>query len=195
MLTLPIFPQTSGLTTFASFGVLIWLLATRPEPANMSKRLMLLLAFAFLQGLSVGPLTSFAEFIEPGILFNALVGTAVVFGTFSLSVLLAPNVSYLYLGGFLFSGLNLLVVLSFANMFIGSMGMFQFDLYFGLLLFSGFVAYDTQKMITKAQQGSRDYVLHALELFQDAFSIFVRILSILMRNRESDRRRDNRRRE
>lgn len=78
--------------------------------------------------------------------------------------------------------------LSVSNMFIQSNSLFSIELYLGLFVFSGFVVYDTQIMIMKAERGSRDYLLHSLELYVDLVGIFVRIIRILQK-KEDDKRR------
>ena len=54
------------------------------------------------------------------------------------------------------------------------------QLYFGLLVFVGYIVVDTQEIIEKAHFGDLDYVKHALTLFTDFAAVFVRILIIMV---------------
>jgi len=84
------------------------------------------------------------------------------------------------------SGLTLLFWIGFLNMFLRTEMLFNVQLYFGLLLFCGFVIFDTQLIIEKAENHDYDYVLHSLELFLELLNIFVRILIILTKKRKND---------
>eukprot|EP00607_Mallomonas_marina_P003266 CAMPEP_0182427762 /NCGR_PEP_ID=MMETSP1167-20130531/19331_1 /TAXON_ID=2988 /ORGANISM="Mallomonas Sp, Strain CCMP3275" /LENGTH=111 /DNA_ID=CAMNT_0024610223 /DNA_START=510 /DNA_END=845 /DNA_ORIENTATION=+ len=108
-----------------------------------------------------------------------------------MAALVAKRRSYLFLGGILSSATTLLLVLGLANMFMGSIKVYMFQLYVGLMAFSGFVIFDTQMIIEKAHHGSRDFAGHASELFVDFVAIFIRLLLILMRQAEKkdDRRK------
>jgi FtsH-binding integral membrane protein len=72
-----------------------------------------------------------------------------IFACFSLSALYAQRRSMLYIGGFLSSALTLLTFFGLMNLFFRSEFMFNIQLYGGLLLFMGYVCFDTQLIIEK----------------------------------------------
>ncbi|KAJ4888595.1 Bax inhibitor 1 [Raphanus sativus] len=169
------------LTTIGCVGSMIWLLSC--PPYQQQKRLSLLFISAVLEGASVGPLIKVAVDFDPSILITAFVGTAIAFICFSGAAMLARRREYLYLGGLLSSGLSMLMWLQFASsIFGGSASIFKFELYFGLLIFVGYMVVDTQDIIEKAHLGDMDYVKHSLTLFTDFVAVFVRILIIMLKN-------------
>ncbi|KAK7386276.1 hypothetical protein VNO78_26396 [Psophocarpus tetragonolobus] len=173
------------LTTVASIGCMGWLLLT--PPFEERKRLSLLMATALFHGASIGPLIDLAIVLDPSLIFSAFVAASLAFACFSTASLVARRREYLYLGGLLSSGLSILMWLQFASsLFGGSIALFKFELYFGLLVFVGYVIVDTQEIIERAHFGDLDYVKHALTLFTDLAAIFVRILVIMLKN-SSDR--------
>ncbi|XP_060207432.1 bax inhibitor 1-like [Lycium barbarum] len=168
-------------TTLACLGSMGWLLLS--PTYQEQKRVALLMAAALFQGASTGPLIKMGIDFDPSIVLGAFVGCALVFGCFSAAAMVARRREYLYLGGFLSSGVSLLFWLSFASsIFGGSMALFKFELYFGLLVFVGYIVFDTQEIIEKAHLGDMDYVKHALTLFVDFADVFVRILIIMLKN-------------
>ena len=54
------------------------------------------------------------------------------------------------------------------------------QLYFGLLVFLGYMVYDTQEIIERAHHGDMDYIKHALTLFTDFVAVLVRVLVIMV---------------
>jgi len=56
------------------------------------------------------------------------------------------------------------------------------QLYLGLVMFVGYVLFDTQLIIERAYNGSTDAVSDAVTLFIDFVGIFVRILVALLKN-------------
>jgi FtsH-binding integral membrane protein len=69
------------------------------------------------------------------------------------------------------------------------------QLYFGLLVFVGYMVVDTQDIIEKAHMGDMDYVKHALTLFTDFVAVFVRILIIMLKNTSDKNEKKKKRRD
>jgi len=170
----------------AGFLLIFWLSMTPKQELN--KRTGILLGFAFIEGLSIGPLLQNVIEIDPSLVTTAFLGTVCIFASFSASAYFAERRSYLFLGGILGTSLSSLLVLGLMNMFIRSPLVFNIGLYFGLLVFCGFVIFDTQLIIEKAYSGHKDFVWDALELFLDFINIFIRLLIILTKDKKKERR-------
>lgn len=155
---------------------------------RLQLRCGLLGVFGFIQGMVIAPLIGYVMTIDPRIISTALLSTTTIFVCFSLSALLSERRSWLYLGGFLSSALSLLVFSSWFSLLFGGLFLFNFRLYFGLLVFIGYVIFDTQLIIERASAGSKDFVSDALQLFTDFMAIFLRILAILAKDRKKSKK-------
>ncbi|XP_008778413.2 bax inhibitor 1-like [Phoenix dactylifera] len=182
------------LTTLGCFISIAWLFSSPPYEER--KRFGLLMAASFFEGASVGPLIELAINFDSSILLTAFVGTALAFGCFSGAAIVAKRREFLYLGGLLASGLSILFWLQLAASIFGhSTATFKVELYFGLLLFLGYVVFDTQEIIERAHLGDLDYIKHALTLFTDFVAVLVRILIIMLKNaseKSEDKKRKKR---
>jgi len=157
--------------------------------SNQNTRYYILHGFAFMKGVSLGPLLySVIQTDGHELIWQAFFGTAIVFAVFSYAALTAPRNSYLFLGGALGSGLSLLFYMSILFIFFPNPFSFYLILYLGLMLFVGFIIYDTQKMLNKASRGNTDYITDALELFIDFVGLFVRILVLLSSNKKNNKK-------
>ena len=56
---------------------------------------------------------------------------------------------------------------------------FQAYLWGGLLLFCGFIMWDTQMIIEKKRRGDGDYIAHSVDLFIDFIQVFRKVIIIL----------------
>ncbi|XP_014116122.1 PREDICTED: bax inhibitor 1 isoform X1 [Pseudopodoces humilis] len=171
--------QFGLLTGLGALGLMVWLTATPHNRETEQKRLGMLVGFAFLTGINLGPLLQMCISINPSIIPTAFLGTASIFACFSLSALYARRRSYLYLGGFLLSGLTLMLLSSLINAFVRSTWLFTANLYVALMIMCGFVLFDTQLIIEKAESGDKDYIWHCVDLFLDFVNIFRELLMIL----------------
>ena len=106
-------------------GLVFALHMTPDNGKNRGMRLAMLLGFAFLTGLGTGPILDFAIRVNPAIVPNAFMMSAMIFAAFSGAALYAPDGQYLFLGGTLISGLSTLFWLGFLNIFFQSQLIFQ----------------------------------------------------------------------
>merc|ERR1719295_551623 len=148
-------------------------------------RIGLALFFGFLQGIVIGPLVNEAIDMDPFIVRAALVLTLCVFVSFSMIAMMTKNKTYLYLGSMLNS---FCLFLLFMRIFPTSFG-YELSLYGGLIMFIGYVFYDTQQIIKRVERfglQQTDFVSDAITLYIDFVAIFVRILIIIMRSKDRD---------
>ncbi|KAM9444019.1 putative Bax inhibitor 1 [Clarias gariepinus] len=181
--------QGGLLSVLGSLAMMTWLSVTPHNPETEKKRLAILSAFALLTGLGLGPVMDFVIKINPSIIVTAFLGTSAIFVCFTLSALYAQRRSYLFLGGTLLSGLSIMLLISILNVFVGSLALFKVNLYITLAIMCGFVLFDTQLIIEKAEMGDKDYIWHCVDLFMDFVSIF-RKLMILMAMNEKDKKKE-----
>jgi FtsH-binding integral membrane protein len=170
------------LTMIVGFISLFYVMFTKGESV---KRFGALGLFTFCNGMSIGPLIGYAAHLDPSIVVTALLSTTVIFAMFSIAAMVATRRSYLYLGSILSSAMTILFLMSILSMFgMRSDFMTNIQLGVGLLVFMGYVIFDTQIMIEKASNGMTDYISDAVQLFIDFVAIFVRILIILSKMSE-----------
>lgn len=176
------------LTAIGSILLLVLLAFTPSNGKNQKLRLGYLSGFAFFTGLGLGPLMDAVIQIDPSIVTTAFLATTLIFVCFTLSALWAEERSYLYLGGTLMSGLTVLLFMGFMNIFFHSYLLYQVHLYGGLLLFCGFLLYDTQLIVEKCRRGDKDFIWHSVNLFLDFINIFRRLMVILAQNKKKEKK-------
>jgi len=185
--------EPGWITLILLIGSMLGVLFSPNRPSTQLVRHGALYTMGFAEGWLLGPIVRSTAFLDPQSLIMALVGTVLIFGSFSMSAYYSPRRQYLYLGGLLGTVMGLMALGSLAAVFFpGAMaqGWLTAELYLGLLLFSFYVLYDTQVIIERTEGGQRDVPMHVVMLFTDAAAIFVRLLLIL--SKDSDRSRNGR---
>jgi modulator of FtsH protease len=146
--------------------------------ANSSKGLIAVFVFAGLMGAALGPTISvyLAAYANgSAIVAQALGGTALIFLSLS-GYALTSGKSFNFLGGFLFTGMMVVVVAMLANLFL-QIPALSLALSAGvILLMSGFILYDTGRIING---GERNYIMATVSLYLSIFNIFVHLLHLL----------------
>jgi len=121
------------------------------------------------------------ELQQPGILAQAAVLTTITFSALTAYVFVSKK-DFSFMGGLLFVGLIGLILGGLANAFLIHSPVASYLMaWFTLLLFSGYVLYDTSNIMQRYD--SRGYCSAALSLFLDFFNMFLAILRILSGSR------------
>lgn len=113
------------MSAIGSLILVLMLSMTVDNSKNFYTRLAMLLGFGFLSGHSLGPLLDHVIAVQPQIVVTALIGTSVVFVSFSCAALLAERGKFLFLGGLLMSILSTVSLFSLANLFMQSQIIYQ----------------------------------------------------------------------
>lgn len=129
-------------------------------------------------------------FIGGPIMLRAAWYTAGIVGGLSTVAVCAPSEKFLSMGGPLAIGLGVVFASSIGSMFLSpatalGASLYSVSLYGGLLLFSGFLLYDTQKIIKRAENHPAygftpfDPVNNSISIYLDTLNIFIRIVTLL----------------
>ena len=167
-------PWTYLLSVIAAMGLAIFVL---PRTANSAAGLLVVFAITGLFGFALGPLLSKYLALANGakIISMAFGGTGVIFLALSAYVLTTRK-DFSFLGGFLMVGLITVFVLAIANIFIGLPMLSLAISGAAILIFSGFILFDTSRIING---GETNYLNATVNLYINIFSVFVHLLSIL----------------
>ena len=146
--------------------------------ANRTNGLGIVLLFAltgFLGLYIANVLNLFVAYGMGSVVVKALVGTGIIFFALSAYVLFT-GVNFTFLGGFLFTGLLVALLASLGAMFFHMTALSVACSAAFLVIFSGYVLYDTSRIIEGEET---NYISATLELFLDIFNIFLSLLNIL----------------
>tara|TARA_Y100001970_G_C14254079_1_gene873874 strand:+ start:5267 stop:5959 length:693 start_codon:yes stop_codon:yes gene_type:complete len=155
-----------GLVFFASF-------AARKPGLNI----IALFSFTTVSGLTLGPILDRYLSVNPSIVVQALVMTAITFFALTAYVIISRK-DFSFMSGFLMTGLIVVILSGIINMFFMQSTMFQLVTSgASVLLFSGFILYDTSNIIR--YYGTDEHVSATLALYLDILNLFIALLSIL----------------
>jgi modulator of FtsH protease len=161
-------------------GSLVLLFLMRPSSVSVSTRLPLFGAFSAVLGAAIAPFCAVVEARTPGVLAQAaaLTGTAVAALTVAGVVFRARTAGWRQ---FLFTGLIVLVVASVLAMFTGgaSSATETWLAAAGVLVFSGYLVYDTGRLVDTYWRAPGAYLHCAVSLYLDILNLFLNIASLL----------------
>lgn len=157
----------------AEFVALFGLIFSRNKPGL---NIAMLFIFTTLTGVTITPLIGMVAYkVGAGAVAMAFGMTTIVFGVMSIFALKTTR-DLANMGKMLFIALIVVVVCSLINLFLGS-SMFQVLISSAcVLLFSVYVAYDTQNIVRGLYSSP---VEAAIALYLDFYNILVHILSLI----------------
>jgi modulator of FtsH protease len=160
------------------FGAMMGLMFAVTKLRNSIWGVVALLGFTFVAGVFLGPILQMALHLKNGaqLIGMAAGGTGIIF--FSLATLATvTKKDFSFMGKFLFIGLILLIVASFANMFFHIPAMSLTISAIAVLIFSAYILFDVSRIVNG---GETNYVMATLGLFLSIYNLFINLLSLLM---------------
>ncbi len=159
-------------------GGMIGLLMLTNVFKNSALGVLCVFAFTGFMGLTAGPtINMYLSFFSNGaeLVMTAAGGTGVIFLALS-GYVLTTRKDFSFMGGFLFVGLIVMIIASLANMFFQVPALHLALSAASIMLFSGYILYDTSKII---HGGETNYVMATVQLFLDIYIIFMNLLHLL----------------
>ena len=138
--------------------------------------LVALFGFTTLTGVVISPLIAVILQINPGSILAAGLLTVGIFGGLTAYVFISKK-DFSFMRGMLMTGLIVVILAGVVNIFLGASALGFAVAAATLLLFSGFVLYDTSNIIRRYPVN--EYISGALDLYLDAFNIFLALLRLL----------------
>ncbi|MDQ6989900.1 MAG: Bax inhibitor-1/YccA family protein [Mariprofundaceae bacterium] len=134
-----------------------------------------LLGFGALSGAVIAPLVGYvASTSGEGVVAQAFMTTAITFGALTAYVFYSGK-DFSFMRGFLVTGLIAMIVLMLLNYFIFESGVMSLAISgVCVLLFSGFILYDTSNILR--EYPSDEYISAALTLYINVFMLFQHLL-------------------
>lgn len=166
------------LFALGSLAVIYGLFFAISANRNSSIGVVLLLGLTFVMGLLLGPILQVALSLRngPELVGLAAGGTGIIFLTLS-AIASTTKRDFSFMGNFLLVGIILLIVASLANLFL-QIPAFSLALSgVAVLLFSGFILYDTNRIV---RGGETNYVMATLSLYISIYQLFTNLLHLLM---------------
>ncbi len=141
----------------------------------------LLYLFSAIQGLILGPLLALYEARFPGLPAEAGWVTLAVFGGLT-GYVFATKKDFSFLGGILWVGIIALMAAGIVSIFVHAAWLSIAYSVVGVLIFSGYVLYDTSQIMNRLSP--QDAVVGAAMLYLDFVNLFLFILRLLSNRRD-----------
>lgn len=176
--TASVFLNMGPMTYLASIGVAMLLaFFVLPKTANSGAGLGVVFAITGLFGFALGPILNMYLALSngPQLVGMAMGGTGVIFLSLS-GYALASRKNFSFMGGFLMTGMIVVLVAALANIFMEIPALSLALSSAIIMLMSGFILYDTSRMI---HEPHGNYLMMTVGLYMSIFNIFINLLHLL----------------
>jgi modulator of FtsH protease len=160
------------------FGAMMGMLFAVTALRNSVWGIVALLGFTFIAGFFLGPILQVALHLKNGaqLVGMAAGGTGIIFGSLA-TIATVTKKDFSFMGKFLFIGVVLLIIASFANMFFAIPALALTISAIAVLIFSAYILYDISQIVNG---GETNYIMATMSLYLDIYNIFINLLNLLM---------------
>ena len=160
------------------FGAMMGLMFGVGALRNSVWGIVALLGFTLVAGFFLGPILQVALHLKNGaqLVGMAAGGTGIIFGSLA-TIATVTKKDFSFMGKFLFIGLILLIVASFANMFFQIPALALTISAIAVLIFSAYILFDVSRIVNG---GETNYVMATMGLYLNIYNLFINLLSLLM---------------
>ncbi|MEM7207187.1 MAG: Bax inhibitor-1/YccA family protein [Pseudomonadota bacterium] len=158
-------------------GGMVLAMFVLPRTANSSTGLLVVFGITGLLGFSLGPLLSYYLAMPNGseLIATAFGGTGAIFLGLS-GYALTTRKNFNFMGGFLFAGFLMVLVVMVANIFLQIPALSLALSAVVIMLMAGFILFDTSRMVRGEET---NYIMMTVSLYINMFNIFVHLLHLL----------------
>ncbi len=169
-------PFGAGLICSIAGMVMIWFVL--PKVADSAAGVGVVFLVTGLFGFGLGPVINHYLAYANGasIVGTAMAGTGIIFVTLSAYALITRK-NFSFMGGFLIVGLVAILVAALANIFLQMPALSMAISAIVILLMSGFILYDTSRMVNEPH--SANYIVMTISLYLSILNIFTSLLHLL----------------
>ena len=174
-MNLPVLSGAMGFIIFMAiaFGF-IWAIE---KTKNSAAGVAVLLGFTFFMGLMLTPILRHTLGYSNGgsLIMTAFGGTACIFAVMATWATVSKR-DFSLMGKWLFAGVIVLILASFANIFLHLSALSIVVSVMAIGIFSAYILYDVQQIVNG---GETNYISATLSIYLDVYNIFVNLLSLL----------------
>ncbi len=166
------------MSSLLMFGAMMGMLFAVTALRNSVWGIAALLGFTLMAGVFLGPILQVALHLKNGaqLVGMAAGGTGIIFLSLA-SIATVTKKDFSFMGKFLFIGLILLIIASFANMFFHIPALSLTISAIAVMIFSAYILFDVSRIVNG---GETNYVMATLALYLDIYNLFVNLLQLLM---------------